>query len=808
MASGPLSADEAPTISARMSAGGVSRYAAERWGMAKAVVGNRSSEPQDALVVVTPPGSDGVQFARNIRVPADCSIETIWPIWINKGVSGNLDFEFLVFPGGAETEIIKRRENQEVLSSYSALVRADGVALSAWLASADASDEDNNKVQRLMRAMKFAVHRDAALVSMVPREITGHSECLDMIDQLVISHRELEQLPEACRCIRLWVQRGGRLLVCMDQTGPAALEQLLGEAFPFAVVGETSNNRIELKLNPEYRTDSYPVREVIREFDEPVRYVRIVADQAEPIWTVDGWPVALQVPVGLGDVVVTTISSDVFYEQKLERKLDDAEFQPIASMRKIQDALFVISQPHTLNPEIVGAQAAAQIGYAIPARSFALLITLGFPLLLLCAGTILLKSHKGERLIWLVPLLAVMLSIPAISKATASKSVAPSTAIQTQIVHAVPGQTEVVSDGLATVYAPDPAPQQVTGSNGAILEPPVDESNRDYRRIVWTGNQVNHWQNMTQPKGISSMVIRGTRRLQQPLQSIATFTADGLAGQLQTGELNNARNAIFAGMNPDLMAAEITEDGRFFVAPTALLSEGEFFENALVNDEQRQQANIYSGIFDKSAHDIPFPSQPSILYWADAQDSAIKIGAEDTVRQELLLVTQPIRLVPPALDQPITIPSAFISYRAVVDDNGSFSSVFNASKRMWDTSGREGQGSVRLQFDLPKVCLPLQTTSAKLRLRIRAGSRTVDISVGQPGSFQSAEQLNSPVGAFEIEIPVDAVQDVMRTGKLWMHIDVSDIVQAESDEPAVGEQDDSWVIEQLSLTVTGHRTAN
>ena len=800
-----LCAQQSPRISARMSAGGTGRYMAERWGMVKAIVHNPTNTPQDALFVVTPPDSGGVQFARSIRMPANCATETSWPIFVNEGLSGNVDFEYLTFPGGTDTNIIKRREHQEVLSTYSALVRPRGPGLTAWLAAADVSDEENRKVQRLMRAMRFAVYRDVGIVSMVPREITSHAETLDAIDQVVVSNDRLGEHPECCESIRLWLQRGGRLLICLDQTGPEALEYLLGDAFPFAVVGETSANSVKLELNPTYRTDSYPIREVLREFDEPVRYIRIIADHAEPIWTVDGWPVALQIPYGLGQVVVTTISPDVFYQQKENRADSDSEFEPIPSMRRIQDTLFVITPPHILNQEAVSVQAAGRIGYAIPSRTFAMLLTLGFPLLLLCGGLILLQSHKGERLLWLVPLLAVFVSIPAVSKGMATKDVAPATAIQTHILNAVPGQTQLVSDGLATVYSPDPATMLVHGDDGSILEPPVDASNRDYRRLVWTGKRQNEWFQLNQPKGVSSLQVRSLRTLSRPLDAVATFTSDGLQGQLQMAELSNARNAVFASSTPDIMAVRIDPEGSFTISPAAILAPGEFFEDTLVSDEQRQHAAIYASMFDSSQRADAFPRQPSLMYWVDAGESALQIGDDGTSREEQLLVIQPLRLEPPALNQTIRIPSAFVPFRVVVDDGGSFSSVYNSSKRIWDASGREGAGSVRLQFELPETCLPFETQATTATLRIRAGSRNVKVTVGSPGEFHHAKELTSPVGSFEFELPLDAVRDTMKIGKLWVQIDVSDLNQPEPDEPAVGEQDDSWVIEQLSLTVQGQR---
>ena len=48
----------------RVNAGGISRYVAGRWGMTKAVASNAGTSIQSGLVVVTPPGSEGLQYAK------------------------------------------------------------------------------------------------------------------------------------------------------------------------------------------------------------------------------------------------------------------------------------------------------------------------------------------------------------------------------------------------------------------------------------------------------------------------------------------------------------------------------------------------------------------------------------------------------------------------------------------------------------------------------------------------------------------------------------------------------------------------
>ena len=540
-----------PAMGVSVHAGGTGRYGANRWGMMKANLHNGSSEPQTTLMVVTPPGGEGLQYARKISVPANTVFETAWPVRIDAVPTGSQDFQYLVFPGGEEDGVIHQKRFQDLVPTVTGSVEGSPLGLTGWIHDDNESRDSMRDVGGLLRAMRYEQGRGVAVVSVVPREMTGHGECLEPLDQLAISSSHLVHDRLACESIRLWLQRGGRLLLCLDKTGPELAEVLLGDALSMTIAGDASSNEVLLDINPDYRFDQYPVRSVRREFDEPVRWKRILHAAGEVIWSVDDWPVAIHVPVGSGTAVVTTISPSVFLERREKPVFGTAEFSLIATSRPLTSALFTPRAPLLISEASVARQAAAVVGYQIPSQVMAALLTMFFPFALLAVGTLVLRRQAGQRLVWIVPVLAVISALPSVVFGMRTRAVAPETVIETQLIRSVPGQMTLVADGYASIYSPSPAVMQVHQKQGTLLENRADATNRDYRRLVWTGAMTSHWENLNQPTGLKTFPVRSLQKLSSGIRAVATFDEDGLYGTLQSKDYRMPSDLILAGISSD-----------------------------------------------------------------------------------------------------------------------------------------------------------------------------------------------------------------------------------------------------------------
>jgi hypothetical protein len=776
-----------------VAAGGIGRFVSGRWGLVKGVVSNRTDEPITLTPVITPPDSNGLQYARRIQLPPMTSRAVQWPMFMPRTEAGLKEVPFvIVTEDGGEKVVRSELQNRE--RSFTTNLRLTEYGHTGIIAG-NRDSQELTLLTQMLRTMLRTEQREDIVLSINPKELDGSSHALDALDQLCIASADVQQYPEACDAIRLWVQRGGRLLIALNEAGMDVAEQLVGDALPMTLIDTTSSNTVKLDLNPDYPPMRFSVREVERTFPEPVPLMRIVAERGEVIWSTDGWPAAIATDYGRGRILITTISTAVFVKPDVE-----ADVAMIPSSSRFMEIIMRKPRPALLSRDQAVATANEQVGYSIPSRSFAMLVVVGFPIVLLAVGIWLLRCGRGERLIWVVPAIAAIACLPAAWKGWSSRTIAPQTVIRQRVVRAIEGETLVASDGFATVYSPSTGVLTLSGDNQSLFKPETDPDNRNYRRLLWTSATANQWTNLEPPVGMRTAETREVVALDSPLQAQASFSETGVVGTLGTATFKAPTDALLAGSAPDRQAVKIEGD-TWTTGPDDVLADSAFFTSTLLSQRQLQRATVFESIFQDTS--FPFPSQLSMLYWAETTESALNIGDENTRRDGSVLVVQPVKLVPPEIGLAITIPPVTLPYRAMPSDNNDFSTVYNNGQRKW--SSTEQSAEVTLAFAVPEVCLPFEVTSADLRIRIRAGSRTFEVFSGPRDDLKLVKTFESPVNTVTTPLPLTSIS---RGESLFVRFRISEPnIEREEGVDAV-EQDDAWRIDRVLLTLKGSRKAD
>lgn len=770
--------------------GGVGRYVPGRWGLVRGSVSNRKDEPATVTFVVTPPGGNGMQHARRVTVPAMSLRKVQWPMLMPKSDEGLVDIPYmLVQDEGGDTLV--RKESQDRVRTLAA-----GISLTEYghtgIISDAGADPEQDRLDEMLRSMLRSVSRKEILVSVRPEDLDGSPQALDGLDHLCVASKSLARYPEACDAIRVWVQRGGRLLISLDQAGMEVTRLLLGDALPLTLIDKTSSNSVRLDVNPEYSKMRFPVREVQREFPEPISFYRVVAEKGEVVWSCDGWPAALTTEYGRGRVLLTTILTDAFINPN-----DDGTVEMIPSSSRFVDVMMVKPASSLLVRDQVVATANQQVGYAIPSRGFALAVAVGFPIAMLAVGLLLLKRGMGEKLLWLVPILALLASIPPLWKGWASRTIAPQTAIRQRVIRAIEGETQVAMDGFATVYQPNSESLQVASADNGIFSPEADPDDRSNRRLLWTSNTSNEWVQLEPPIGVRTGDTREVISLSEPMTAKVRFAENGLVGTLQSGQLSAPGDAILAGTAPDRQAVTI-EGSEFKTGPEDVLTSEEFFRDTLLTQTQLQRAQVYGSLFSDLGS--PVPSQLSMLYWARADSSSIEIGDDETRDDGSVLVVQPVTLLPPIPGEQITLPPVVLPYRAALSDRNDYSTIYNNGQRKWIAT--EKAAEITLAFDVPGVCLPFDVSSADLKVRITAGSRMFEVAGGPRSDMQVLQTFDSPAQTISVQLPNKAIE---RGERVFVRFKVSEPnIEREEGVTAV-EQDEDWKIDRVLLTLKGAR---
>ncbi len=789
----------------RVRSGGTGRFFYGRWGTVSGTVQNLTDEPRASLMVVTP-ASGGLQYGRRIEVPAKTTFEASWPVYLTgpRPVNGGpIDFQYLHFPGGEEDGVIRRERHETLLPSFTVIATDNDAGVTGYLPETGAF-RDDAALMEFTQVCKFAKTGSMLLSSFLARDISHHPESLEPLDSLVVADSQLIKYPQAVESIRIWVQRGGRMMVPLDHVGEDVARMLLGDALPFSVVGQSSSNTIRLEINPDYSEKQYPERFVERTFDEPVSYFRIMPGAGEVIWSVDGWPVAIRLPMGNGSVLLTTIHPSVFFAPRPTWKEGEPSGGPIASSRRLLETLFERRSPPLIPNEIAGRNAAALVGYDIPSRSVALLLLAVFPVMLLTVGVFLYRRSAGEKMLWVVPVLAVAAALPAMLTGLSIRSVAPETFVESRVIYATPGATEVAEDGVASVYLPESRDIPISSQTGAVLSALADSTSLDYRRLVWDGATTVSWQKLNQPAGLKSYAFRSSRPLETPVKVTGSFDEQGFVGNLMSGGLGKTSDFLIAGMTPDRISVQREATGTLRAGDKDILEPGQYSTAALTSEDQSHRRVVLDALFQSGNRVEQFPVETAFLFWEQSDNTSMKFDGQNVRQQEETLVIQPIRWIPPQLDKQISIPGPFLAMRAIDNTRGGLSGIFSNTKREW--VGLEAASDSIFEFQIPACCRPFDATSADVRLNVRAGSRTVTLSAGEPGAMQKFAEFQSPLGVVTAQIPGELLKS-SRTGKIYFQLSVSSVASADSSEPMEGEQDDAYKVEQCLITLNGKRVA-
>jgi hypothetical protein len=249
----------------------------------------------------------------------------------------------------------------------------------------------------------------------------------------------------------------------------------------------------------------------------------------------------------------------------------------------------------------------------------------------------------------------------------------------------------------------------------------------------------------------------------------------------------------------------MSADRTFETTGSDVLAFGQFFKSTLLSDEQVLRGRILHSVFAEppTERTESFPAQPSLVFWDESDSSTVELGNSGVRRQRSVLIVQPLELIAPEAGKSIAIPPQLLSFRSIALPNGGMSSAYNNMRRQW--LAQESSATTLLEFQIPSACLPFVVESAEVEMVVRAGSRVVSVLCGSLPNLQSAAELKSPLGTQTISLPTDLVRESCLAGKLLLQLNVSDIDESIKGDGLTGEQDDSWRIEKVLLSLKGHR---
>ena len=795
-------------VTTHVFSGGVGRFNSQSWGLVRGTFSNRSDSDQTVTAIVTPTATPNARYLRSVVVPANCVRRSLWPVHIGDERRDAFEFNVAVLDGDEKSTALKRNQFGESLQDFQSVNvpklsrKNSGTNYSAGWCGILLSKEDS--ADRLMQDAIFefsGVCRERAglrrmTTPFTAAEIGGYTEGLDPLEQLLISARNLERSPEACEAIRSWVQRGGDAIIFATECGELSWRALVGDAAPATIVDETRPMNLQLQNagHPQSSNEKPMMHE--RSFEEPVSLLRTHFESGHTLWTANEWPAVTEVTFGNGRFFVVTVSPTVLLDATRDTKLD-----PTGEL--LQDAAFKRGDKQLILTEELAQSAETAIGYEIPGRSFATVVLCVFTMLLGGVSWLFWKQQQSERMVLGVVGLSIVAAIPGLFVGIQSRQIAPPTLIESCLINATSGQSVLSADGVTTMYLPTPSNEDLKFSNMSLTGQALN-SEDEGQRLVWTDRGESRWMGHSQPAGSTSYVQRTAVRLKLPLSATATLNADGVRIQLTNAEHLKPQEPILASFGPDRMAVRQISDG-FQSSPTDVLAPGQYSKEALLSESQILRGNLYTSMFQNTRIGDGFPKRPSLLFWSEQLEAGVSLSNDDLRKLSQAMLSVPLDLQKPPINESICIPPVLIPYRPIADINGGISSAYSARTGTWV---RKKTGSITvLKFDLPRAVQPFQFADCDLELRIFAGSRSVRIQTGPLKNQSDVTTLQSPLGNVSVPISAEDLNKDSTGEHVILKLTVSNLEGASGDSQLNAEQDDFWMIERVLLTLYGHRKA-
>ena len=228
-------------------------------------------------------------------------------------------------------------------------------------------------------------------------------------------------------------------------------------------------------------TDADPI--INRQHEKPVACVRVLAPGFETVHSVNGWPVAMQKPVGKGSVMVTTLGPRGWMEPVLvlatrpdgsierDEKGETRYAFGHYAHRPLEDLsvwLHREREADPLPPRQFTNYLAEQVGYEIVGRGTVMVVLTLLCLAILLNGMWLARRGKLENLAIFAVGAAIVMSVAMVVIGTRARTAVPATLAEAQFVQVAPDQQYAIVSGMFTVYNPGAGSSAIEGENAKL----------------------------------------------------------------------------------------------------------------------------------------------------------------------------------------------------------------------------------------------------------------------------------------------------------------------------------------------------
>ena len=736
---------------------GRNRLAYESWVPLITQVANGGTEDEELLVTSYFDDVRDRQFGRRFWIPEN-SVRTIWylirtppPPSLAANANGGQQEE--VQPKNAQTLLLRERGAVEtaVLSddgkrTTDRFLRCSPVAPDTLMIG-DANDDES---LHLVNAARIQGSRDPLFhlsdQDPLPPVVEAYSglRCIVLASDRVLSDQS------GLQALRDWMIRGGRLWILADRVGVDVVDQLLdGEA------ALTEIDRVDLTtVRMERGSRSLgSVRSPVREFETPVEMVRVIADNFDEVFHVDGFPAALERTIGDGRLLVTTLGSRAWYRRPtsaetriLPKKtlVRNVQAYPTSECATLSTVFWGLGEETTTESVDWRAASTGLVGYAVTSRKHVALCLVGFCVVLLVAGSIAWKTGRLASIASVALALSALVTLGLIGLGMTSRSAIPPTQAMVQLADFdVLGNTRIrgamsiyrTGIGQKIIQAPDQGTIQFTAAPSGSAT-----------RLVWTSSGHKQWENVQIPAGVQELEFDVWQTF-APSQAVLTLNSNGLVGHFSGRDWDRPESGILASRGGRLAVVQFTDQG-LESNTQDVLPTGRFVAEDVVDDRAQRRIALSKRIFSGNRR---LPNQPRLYFW----DTPLPLGIDAVDAQRQVgeaIVNLPVVFERPPSGTSVSLPPSVIQYNTVPHPTLGLSSVYNNRTGLWNESQSE-ENFTTLECHFPTALGPITLERIRFSAELRIPNRDVRLlAVGSDGTETELMSWQSPVGPVRFDI--------------------------------------------------------
>jgi hypothetical protein len=606
------------------------------------------------------------------------------------------------------------------------------------------------------------------------------------IDTLILGDSRHLQDQATVTALRAFLSQGGRIWVMLDSIDCSLVEGLLASNQSLRLVDTVDLDHLVVDVHGISLADT----DRTAVFENAISFKRVVQTGGEVTHAIEGWPAAMVMPVGRGELVLTMLDSQGWIEPRkirIEPAANNSNYElrpwakSLADLVHLRRATPILSLSELDYP-------LKRIGNPVVSREFVTSVLLGFCASLLALG--LWRFGKGNvaRIGLWIPTLSIAACVPILfAGLIQKKDIADTVSVFQWVQFGTPSGGTVREAGAVYLQSPREMVLNGNGNSFAFLDPKMQSGittvvHDDFERwrITNTAWPAGVWRYTTDTllPG-NAMVARG----EWTPQGLEVHVPPGLPSPLADPILSFVAGSPVLGKS--IADNTILIDGAF-------PAEGERWTlRSMVDDEQARRTEIYKQYFGGSDR-LQIPTQ-ILVGWSDLFQGAPTWGRKMENRGGAL-VTMPLVLQRANVGDEVFVPYPCITIRNAA--LGESAPLFMEGVGKWIAQSSSA-AETNVLFVLPDEVVPLDPKSIQIDWDVEAPRRQVRLSLIHPDGTEPMElvSLDAPSIPWKTTLDAPVVLRAARSGKIVLRIDVS------KDRVAGGSL--PWRIGHLRLSVRG-----